>query len=57
MKAKKIVVLDGGFAGIWSAVAAARKFDELGHGPDDAEVTLVNRDPFTIYACATTSPT
>jgi NADH dehydrogenase len=43
---KQIVVLGGGFAGLWSAVGAARKVDELGLGPDDVRVTLVNRDAF-----------
>lgn len=46
MTAKRIVVLGGGFAGLWSAVAAARKLDELGYGPDVAEITLVNRDAY-----------
>lgn len=46
MSSKQIVVLGGGFAGLWSAVGAARKLDELGYGPDVAEVTLVNRDGF-----------
>jgi len=46
MSAKHIVVLGGGFAGLWSAVGAARKLDELGLGADDVEVTLVNRDAF-----------
>src|SRR5215813_5289235 len=46
MSAKQIVVLGGGFAGLWSAVGAARKLDELGHGPEAVEVTLVNRDAF-----------
>jgi NADH:ubiquinone reductase (H+-translocating) len=46
MRAKHIVVLGGGFAGLWSAVGAARKLDELGHGPGAAEVTLVNRDGY-----------
>lgn len=46
MSAKQIVVLGGGFAGLWSAVGAARKLDELGHGPEAAEVTLVNRDGY-----------
>jgi NADH:ubiquinone reductase (H+-translocating) len=41
---KRILVLGGGFAGLWSAVGAARKLDELGIGPDAVEVTLVNRD-------------
>src|SRR6202043_2052700 len=46
MSAKRILVLGGGFAGLWSAVGAARKLDELGHGPEAVEVTLVNRDAF-----------
>lgn len=43
---KRIVVLGGGFAGLWSAVGAARKLDELGVGPTDVEVSLVNRDAY-----------
>jgi NADH dehydrogenase len=46
MSAKRILVLGGGFAGLWSAVGAARKLDEIGQGPDAVEVTLVNRDAF-----------
>lgn len=46
MRAKQIVVLGGGFAGLWSAIGAARKLDELGYGPETAEVTLVNRDGY-----------
>ncbi len=42
MSLKRILVLGGGFAGLWSAVGAARKLDELGVGPDRVEVTLVN---------------
>ena len=41
---RSIVVIGGGFAGLWSAVGAARKLDELGIGPDQVEVTLINRD-------------
>jgi NADH:ubiquinone reductase (H+-translocating) len=36
-------VLGAGFAGLWSAISAARKLDELGIGPDRVEVTLVER--------------
>jgi NADH dehydrogenase len=43
---QRIVVLGGGFAGLWSAVGAARKLDELGVGPDRVEVTLVDRNAF-----------
>ncbi len=38
-----ILVLGGGFAGLWSAIGAARKLDELGIGPDRVEVTLVDK--------------
>ena len=44
MSTKQIVVLGGGFAGLWSVVGTARKLDEAGQGPDAVEVTLVNRD-------------
>jgi NADH:quinone reductase (non-electrogenic) len=46
MSAKQIVVLGGGFAGLWSAVGAARKLDELGLGPEEVVVTLINRDGY-----------
>jgi NADH dehydrogenase len=46
LSARRIIVLGGGFAGLWSAVGAARKLDELGYGPGVAQVTLVNRDAF-----------
>jgi NADH dehydrogenase len=43
---KRIVVLGGGFAGLWSAVGAARKLDELGISRRQAEVVLIDRNPF-----------
>jgi NADH:ubiquinone reductase (H+-translocating) len=43
---RQIVVLGGGFAGLWSAVGAVRKLDELSVAPDVVEVTLVNRDAY-----------
>jgi NADH:ubiquinone reductase (H+-translocating) len=46
MRSKQILVLGGGFAGLWSAVGAARKLDELGQCPDAGRVTLINRDIF-----------
>ncbi|AFY27591.1 NAD(P)/FAD-dependent oxidoreductase [Cyanobium gracile] len=46
MGAQRILVLGGGFAGLWSALAAARQLDQLGLGPDAIEVLLVNRDAF-----------
>ena len=39
----RILVLGAGFAGLWSAVAVARRLDELGVGPDEVEVLVVNR--------------
>ena len=46
MAAKEIVVLGGGFAGLWAAVGAARRLDELKIGPNQVRVTLVNRDAY-----------
>ena len=43
---KRILVLGGGFAGLWSAVGAARKLDALGIGPNEIEVVLVDRHPY-----------
>jgi NADH dehydrogenase len=39
---QRIVILGAGFAGLWSAVGAARALDERGIGPDRVEVTVVN---------------
>lgn len=41
---KRIIVLGGGFAGLWSALGAARKLDELGITSSDVEVLLVDRN-------------
>ncbi|MCC7086505.1 MAG: FAD-dependent oxidoreductase [Pirellulales bacterium] len=46
MSTHQIVVLGGGFAGLWSAVGAARQLDELGYSAKQAEISLVNRDAF-----------
>src|SRR4051812_1775751 len=46
MNPKRVVILGGGFAGLWSAVGAARKLDQMGLGPGDVTITLVNRDPY-----------
>jgi NADH:ubiquinone reductase (H+-translocating) len=40
---QRILVLGAGFAGLWSAVAAARRLDELGVSPVEVEVLVVNR--------------
>ncbi|MGH9809298.1 MAG: NAD(P)/FAD-dependent oxidoreductase, partial [Terriglobia bacterium] len=39
----RIVVLGGGFAGLWTAVGAARKLDELGLSSSQIEIVLVDR--------------
>ncbi len=43
---KRIIIIGGGFAGLWSAVGAARKLDELGIDAGQVEITLVNRDGY-----------
>jgi NADH:ubiquinone reductase (H+-translocating) len=43
---KHVVVLGGGLAGLWSAVGAARKLDEMGLEPKDIAITLINRNPY-----------
>jgi NADH:quinone reductase (non-electrogenic) len=43
---QRILVLGAGFAGLWSAVGAARKLDELGVDSDEVEVLIVNRTPW-----------
>jgi NADH dehydrogenase len=40
----RILVLGAGFAGLWSAVGAARALDEFGIGREAVQVTVVNRD-------------
>jgi NADH:ubiquinone reductase (H+-translocating) len=44
--ARRILVLGGGFAGLWSAIGAARKRQELGLSESELAITLVNRDRF-----------
>jgi NADH dehydrogenase len=41
----RIVVLGAGFAGLWAAIGAARKRDEIGAN-DDIEIRLVDRNPY-----------
>ncbi|HXH45551.1 MAG TPA: NAD(P)/FAD-dependent oxidoreductase [Bradyrhizobium sp.] len=42
----RIVVLGAGFAGLWAAIAAARKRDEIGASDRDIEIRLVDRNPY-----------
>jgi NADH dehydrogenase len=41
-----VLVLGGGFAGLWAAAGAARRRHELKVLPEDAPITLINRDAF-----------
>src|SRR5947208_11467618 len=41
----RIVVLGAGFAGLWAAIGAARKRDEIGAG-GDIEICVVDRNPY-----------
>ena len=43
---KRIIVVGGGFAGMWAALAAARKLELSGVGPGDVDITLINRDGY-----------
>jgi NADH:ubiquinone reductase (H+-translocating) len=45
-RAQKIVVLGSGFAGLWAAVGAARRLDELGVAPSTVGVTMISSRPF-----------
>ncbi|MFM9887821.1 MAG: NAD(P)/FAD-dependent oxidoreductase [Burkholderiales bacterium] len=43
---QRIVVIGGGFAGLWAAAAAARRLDELKSPSAAVRITLINRDPW-----------
>jgi NADH:ubiquinone reductase (H+-translocating) len=45
-RAKQIVVLGSGFAGLWAALGAARRLDELGIAPSAIGVTVISSRPF-----------
>lgn len=38
---KRILIVGAGFAGMWSALSAARRLDQHGIGPDEIEITVV----------------
>ncbi|MSP75028.1 MAG: NAD(P)/FAD-dependent oxidoreductase [Rhodospirillaceae bacterium] len=43
LTAQRIVVLGAGFAGLWSAIGAARALDELGVGNERVEIVVIDR--------------
>src|SRR5258708_4400976 len=40
---QRILVLGGGFAGLWSVIGAARTLDELGVGAGRVEIVMIDR--------------
>jgi NADH dehydrogenase len=46
MSGKTITVVGSGFAGLWSALGAARKLDALGVSKSDVTIEVINRDPY-----------
>src|SRR5262249_22763555 len=42
----RILVLGAGFAGLWAAVGAARKLDEIRVAPGEVEILIVDRNPY-----------
>jgi NADH dehydrogenase len=44
--ASRVLVLGSGFAGLWAALGAARRLDELGVPEDTVDVTVVSSQPF-----------
>ncbi|OPY94163.1 NADH dehydrogenase [Bradyrhizobium sacchari] len=42
----RIVVLGAGFAGLWAAIGAARKRDEIGAAGRDIEICVIDRNPY-----------
>lgn len=42
----RIVVLGAGFAGLWAAIGAARKRDEIGASHREIEIRLIDRNPY-----------
>ena len=41
-----VLVLGSGFAGLWAALGAARRLDELGVTPGDVEITVISSRPY-----------
>jgi NADH:ubiquinone reductase (H+-translocating) len=42
----EVVVLGSGFAGLWAALGAARRLDELRVAHDDVQVTVISAQPY-----------
>ena len=44
--AKRVLVLGSGFAGLWAALGAARRLDELGAPQGAVDVTVISSQPY-----------
>ena len=44
--AKRVLVLGSGFAGLWAALGAARRLDELGAEPGTVDVAVISSQPY-----------
>src|SRR5215203_2343267 len=44
--AKRVVVLGSGFAGLWDALGAARRLDELGAAQGAVDITVISPLPY-----------
>lgn len=42
----RVLIVGSGFAGLWAALGAARRVDELGQRADDIEITVLTNRPF-----------
>ena len=42
----RILILGAGFAGLWAAIGAARKRDEIGARPVELEIFVLDRNPY-----------
>ena len=45
-RTSRVLVLGSGFAGLWAALGAARRLDELGAAPGSVEITVITSQPF-----------
>jgi NADH:ubiquinone reductase (H+-translocating) len=43
---RDVVVLGSGFAGLWAALGASRRREELGVSPGDVNITLISSQPY-----------
>ncbi|WKG00863.1 NAD(P)/FAD-dependent oxidoreductase [Mycolicibacterium sp. HK-90] len=43
---RHVVIVGSGFAGLWAALGAARRVDELGPAAEDVKITVVTERPF-----------